>query len=139
MLQVSQRNKETHERSTKGFLGRILDFVGTLIIGWALLNLPKIISAFQKLFGLINRVVGVFTGFIEGMSNFFESISTGVDNFLSQIKRFDFREDDKQIRETLDKTEATVTKLNKDFAESVQILLEIKILHQRERLLKKLV
>ena len=116
---VTKRQGNVISRSTKGFLGRILDFVGTLIIGWALLNLPKIIKAFEKLFKLITRVVGVFTGFIEGMSNFFESISTGVDNFLSQFKRFDFREDDKQIRETIDESEATVTKLNKDFIESV--------------------
>ena len=116
---VTKRQGNVIQKSTKGFLGRILDFVGTLILGWALLNLPKIIKAFEKLFKVITRVVGVFTGFIEGMSNFFESISTGVDNFLSQFKRFDFREDDKKIRETIDESEATVTKLNKDFVESV--------------------
>tara|TARA_B000000557_G_scaffold236231_1_gene212372 strand:+ start:458 stop:1792 length:1335 start_codon:yes stop_codon:yes gene_type:complete len=117
---VSKKQGNIIQRSTKGFLGRILDFVGTLILGWALINLPKIISAFQKLFGLINRVVSVFTGFISGMRNFFQSLGEGVDNFLSQINRFDFREDDKNIRETLDKTEQNLTKLNKDFAESVQ-------------------
>ena len=117
---VSKKQGNIIQRSTKGFLGRILDFVGTLILGWALINLPKIISAFQKLFGLINRVVSVFTGFISGMRNFFQSLGAGVDNFLSQINRFDFREDDKNIRETLDKTEQNLTKLNKDFAESVQ-------------------
>ena len=116
---VTKRKGNVISRSTKGFLGRILDFVGTLIIGWALLNLPKIIKAFEKLFKLIRRVVGVFTGFLDGMSNFFESISTGVDDFLSQFKRFDFSADDKNIRETIDESEATVTKLNKDFIESV--------------------
>ena len=109
---VSKKQGNIIQRSTKGFLGRILDFVGTLILGWALINLPKIISAFQKLFGLINRVVSVFTGFISGMRIFFQSLGAGVDNFLSQINRFDFREDDKNIRETLDKTEQNLTKLN---------------------------
>ena len=47
---VTKRQGNIIQKSTKGFLGRVLDFVGTLIIGWALLNLPKIISAFQKLF-----------------------------------------------------------------------------------------
>ena len=116
---VTKRKGNVISRSTKGFLGRILDFVGILIIGWGLLNLPKIIKAFEKLFKLINRVVGVFTGFLDGMSNFFESISTGVDDFLAQFKRFDFRADDKNIRETIDESEANVTKLNKDFIESV--------------------
>ena len=35
--------------STKGFLGRILDYLGTVLIGWAVLNLPKIISMAQDL------------------------------------------------------------------------------------------
>jgi len=117
---VTKRQGNIIQKSTRGFLGRILDFVGTLIIGWALLNLPKIIDAFQKLFKLITRVVGVFTGFIDGMKNFFESLGTGIDNVLSTFSRFDFREDDKNIRETIDKTEANLTKLNRDFTEAVQ-------------------
>ena len=32
-------------KSTRGFLGRLLDFVGILLIGWAGANLPKIIAA----------------------------------------------------------------------------------------------
>ena len=31
-------------KSTRGFLGRMLDFLGILLIGWAINNLPKIIS-----------------------------------------------------------------------------------------------
>ena len=31
-------------KSTRGFLGRMLDFIGILLIGWAIQNLPKIIS-----------------------------------------------------------------------------------------------
>ena len=38
---VTKKEGNILQRSTKGFLGRILDFVGTLILGWALLNLPK--------------------------------------------------------------------------------------------------
>ena len=35
--------------STKGFLGRILDYLGTVLIGWAINNLPKIIDLAEKL------------------------------------------------------------------------------------------
>ena len=40
-------------RNTKGFLGRILDFVGTIIIGWSILNFPKIIKLAQ---GVMSRL-----------------------------------------------------------------------------------
>jgi len=116
---VTKRTGSLIQKSTRGFLGRILDFIGILILGWALTNLPKIISAFQKLFKLINRVVGVFTGFIEGMKNFFTGIGTGIDNFLNVFKRFDFREDDKNIKDTFEKTQNNLTALNKDFTESI--------------------
>ncbi len=133
---VTKRQGNIIQKSTRGFLGRILDFVGTLIIGWALLNLPKIIDAFQKLFKLITRVVGVFTGFIDGMKNFFESLGTGIDNVLSTFSRFDFREDDKNIRETIDKTEANLTKLNTDFTEAVQSFARDKDLASAEQVAK---
>ena len=116
---VTKRQGSLVQKSTRGFLGRIMDFIGILIIGWALTNLPKIIKAFQKLFGLIKRVVGVFTGFITGMKNFFTGLGTGIDNFLSAFKRFDFREDDKVIKDTFEKTQNNINKLNKDFTESI--------------------
>lgn len=116
---VTKRQGSLIQKSTKGFLGRVLDFIGTLIIGWALLNLPKIIAAFQKLFGLINRVVGVFTGFIDGMKNFLESIGTGLDNFFSIFNKFNFLEDDKKIKDTFDETQSNLVKLNREFAESI--------------------
>jgi len=116
---VTKRTGNLIQKSTRGFLGRILDFIGILILGWALTNLPKIIKAFEKLFGLIKRVVGVFTGFIDGMKNFFTGLGTGIDNFLSVFKRFDFREDDKNIKDTFEKTQNNLTALNKDFTESI--------------------
>ena len=116
---VTKRTGNLIQKSTRGFLGRILDFIGILILGWALTNLPKIIKAFEKLFGLIKRVVGVFTGFIDGMKNFFTGLGTGIDNFLNVFKRFDFREDDKNIKDTFEKTQNNLTALNKDFTESI--------------------
>ena len=83
---VTKRQGSLVQKSTRGFLGRILDFLGILLLGWALTNLPKIIAAFQKLFGLIKRVVGVLGGFIEGMKNFLVGIGTGITGFLDIFK-----------------------------------------------------
>ena len=116
---VTKRQGSLVQKSTRGFLGRILDFVGILIIGWAITNLPRIISAFQKLFGFIKRVVGVLGAFVEGLKNFFMGIGTGIDNFLNIFNRFNFREDDKKIKDTFEQSNNNLTKLNKDFTESV--------------------
>ena len=117
---VTKRQGSLVQKSTRGFLGRILDFLGILLLGWALTNLPKIIAAFQKLFGLIKRVVGVLGGFIEGMKNFLVGIGTGITGFLDIFKRFNFSEDDKKIRDTLEESTNNLTKLNADFVQSAQ-------------------
>ena len=117
---VTKRQGNLVQKSTRGFLGRILDFLGILLLGWALLNLPKIISAFQKLFGLIQRVVGVLGAFVGGMKNFLVGIGSGIDGFLDIFRRFNFGEDDKNIKDKLEEGQNNLTKLNKDFVESSQ-------------------
>ena len=119
---VTKRQGSLAQKSTRGFLGRILDFIGILLLGWAITNLPKIISAFQKLFGLIQRVVGVLGAFVTGMKDFLVSIGTGIDNFLDIFRRFDFAEDDKKIKDTFEEGQNNLTKLNKDFIESAQLI-----------------
>ena len=133
---VTKRQGSLVQKSTRGFLGRILDFVGILLLGWAVTNLPKIIAAFQKLFGLIKRVVGVLTSFVEGMKNFLIGIGTGIDNFLSIFQRFNFAEDDKNIRDTIDEGNANLNKLNKDFKESVQNFINDKDIANAENVAK---
>jgi len=133
---VTKRQGSLIQKSTRGFLGRILDFVGILLLGWAITNLPKIIAAFQKLFGLIKRVVGVLTSFVEGMKNFLIGIGTGIDNFLSIFQRFNFAEDDKNIRDTIDESNANLNKLNKDFKESVQNFINDKDIANAENVAK---
>ena len=117
---VTKRQGSLTQKSTRGFLGRILDFVGILILGWAITNLPKIIAAFQKLFGFIKRTVGILTGFVSGIKNFLVGLGTGVDNFLDIFRRFNFAEDDKNIRESFEKSQNNLNKLNKEFVEGAQ-------------------
>lgn len=117
---VTKRQGSLVQKSTRGFLGRILDFVGILILGWALTNLPKIIATFQKLFGFIRRTVGILSGFVEGIKNFLLTLGTGVDNFLAIFDRFNFREDDKNIRDTFEQTQNNLTKLDREFVESAE-------------------
>jgi len=117
---IAKQQGSLVQKSTRGFLGRMLNFVGILILGWAVTNLPRIIAAFQKLFGLIKRVVGVLGAFVEGMKNFLLGIGTGIDNFLSVFDRFNFREDDKKIKDSFEESGNNLTKLNKDFVESAQ-------------------
>ena len=135
---ATRRQGNVIQKSTRGFLGRIIDFLATLIVGWSLINLPIIIKAFRTLFGLIDKVVGVFTGFIGGMRSFFDGIGAGIDSFLTSFNRFNFLEDDKNIKETFEKTENSLVELNKDFTESINSYITDKDLQSAEDVAKKL-
>ena len=59
--------------STRGFLGRIMDFLGTLLVGWLLNNLPTIISMAQELMARIGRLVNILGGFVTNIGKSLQS------------------------------------------------------------------
>ena len=116
---VTKRQGNLFQRSTKGFLGRILDFLGILLIGWAVTNLPKIISAIQGLIKRIQKVVSIFTGFFDIMKNFFIGVKEGLDNILGVFKKFNFKRNRNEVEEGFLQAGNSVSKLNKDFITTV--------------------
>ena len=116
---VAKKQGNLIQRSTRGFLGRMIDFIGVLLLGWALTNLPMIIAKIQGLFKLISRVVGILTGFLGGVKDVLVGIGSGISNFLSSFARFEFGENNSKIREKIDQANNGLVLLNKDFHESV--------------------
>jgi len=92
-------------RSTRGFLGRMLDFLGVLLIGWAIQNLPKIISGIQGLIKRISSVTGILGLFIEGVQNIIMGIGSLIQNTLSGLLRFDFDKDKNDIDKGLEEVQ----------------------------------
>ena len=77
-------------KSTRGFLGRMLNFIGILIIGWAITNLPKIINAIQGLIKRISSVTGILSLFVDGIKFVLTGIGTAIQGAISNLLRFDF-------------------------------------------------
>ena len=116
---VAKKQGNIVTRSTRGFLGRIIDFLGVVLVGWALVNLPAILKKFEGLFKLIQRVVGILSGFIEGVSNFLVAIGKPIVNLIDAIRKIDFTRQSKQIQESTESVNSSLTRLDKDFRESV--------------------
>ena len=88
------------QRTTKGFLGRILDFLGTVLIGWTIINLPKIIKLaegvmkrLKKYFEVLNKFVYNTQLFFTDLGSKFKEVLTlltavNFEPFLSQVKTF---------------------------------------------------
>jgi len=98
--------------STKGFLGRILDFFGIILIGWLIRTLPSIIRSATQLITNIQKVVSVLTNFIGNVGNVVLGFGEQLGGILRQISGYEIDKEEKQLREELEKAEGGFVKLN---------------------------
>ena len=101
-------------RSTKGFLGRILDFLGILLIGWAINTLPGIIKQIGRVIGWIKDAVGIFKGFLDGVFGFFNKIFGAVKDLSDKIRSIFFLDEQQKIKNLLGDITIGFTKLGQD-------------------------
>ena len=78
------------QRTTKGFLGRILDFVGTIILGWAILNFPKIIKMAQDLIKRMQKYFGILTTFVNDVAMMFTDFGNKIQEVATSFLPFNF-------------------------------------------------
>ncbi len=82
----TKRQGNIVSRSTKGFLGRILDFFGIILIGWFVNTLPKIIKSIQGLIKRIQKVISVLSNFLETIGEILTGIGTGITDAIGKLK-----------------------------------------------------
>ena len=105
-------------KSTRGFLGRSLDFVGILLIGWAITNLPKIIAALSGVIKLIRRVTSILGAFINTIKNIVVGIGQVVSDALSKIPTFDFQKNKQGIEENINRAAGGLAKLDQQLVQT---------------------
>ena len=101
--------------STKGFLGRILDFFGIILIGWLIRTLPSIIRGVTQLITNIQKTVSVLTNFIGNVRDVLLGFGEQLGGVLRQITGLEIDSEEKKLREELEKTEVGFFKLNEQF------------------------
>lgn len=102
-------------RSTRGLLGRLLDFLGILLVGFVINNLPRIMKAVTSVIEKIKKVVEILDPFIKGIQFFLEGIATAIGNVMNVFKGFDLDKDKKKIDESVEKANNSILQLNSDF------------------------
>jgi hypothetical protein len=78
-LEKSPNVTKSIASSTRGFLGRIFDTVGKILITWTVLNLPRIIKAVE---GLKERVQNT----IQGLTNWFNQTFSFFNIFNNEVE-----------------------------------------------------
>ena len=108
------------QRSTKGFLGRILDFFGIILIGWFINSLPVILNAISSLIKRIKQLTNILSNFVEGVGNFFTSLGQGIREAMDSLPKFDFLKAKAEQEDENEKAVNALTLLNTEFTEAVE-------------------
>ena len=105
--------------STRGFLGRILDFVGTILVGWAIVNIPKIIKLAENLFKRLNKFFKIITGFTDGLVEFFTKFTTELSVIGSSLTQIDFSNIGDQMTNIVTRLQKAFKRMENGFVREV--------------------
>ena len=116
---VIKRQGSVLGKSTKGFLGRILDFFGIILIGWMVTRLPQIIKTIQGLMSKMQFVANIMGGFI----NILTQVVVGIGGFLfksiNTLRGYNWREPQEDIARNTEKIQEGFIKFETDLIDSL--------------------
>ena len=103
-----RRTGQVIKNTAKGFLGRIMEFLSVGLIGWAVMNIPKIIKGAQLLIGRLRKFFEVGEKIVKDLTEFLTNFGTELNQIFSNLLGFDFS----QLQ---DRISSIMTKLQNDF------------------------
>jgi len=99
---AERRSGNVASGSTKGFMGRIMDFIGSLLVAWAIKNIPIIINVVKQVIDRINRTMRVLSEFVTNTGNFLLGFGNVLAAILSNISTFDFFDSQGKVSTAVD-------------------------------------
>tara|TARA_B000000609_G_scaffold142819_1_gene122493 strand:- start:1594 stop:2955 length:1362 start_codon:yes stop_codon:yes gene_type:complete len=111
---VIKRQGNVIAQSTKGFLGRILDFFGIVLIGWFVNTLPNILKSLGNLINRIKKVIGFLTGFVDNVRDFLTGLGVGISEALQKLPKMDFLAMGNKNRENLELANNNLVRVSND-------------------------
>jgi len=121
---IIKRQGKVISSSTRGFLGRILDFIGTVLVGWLIQNLPIIIKFSEELIKKIQKLVGVLGGFVTGITQIFSGFGSLLSGSLSNLMKFDFSSQSDLIKNSMDQMGFGFKAIERSIDSAISILKE---------------
>ena len=110
------------QNSTKGLLGRIMDFAGAILVGWMVNNLPRIIKGAQQLIERVDTVVKTLSGWFNNLTSFFGLFGSDLDSTLSRIKGVSPEAEANELDKAVDKTRSGVIRADQQFKQMIEDL-----------------
>lgn len=121
--------------STRGILGRIMGFVGTVFLGWFLKNVPEIIKKSQALIQRMNEVRLTLTQWVENTLSSLKTFTTNLVGVRTSFENVGLdAAADEQDKESQKLRAAGVTMYN-DFVRQIQLFRDFDVVDAVKKLL----
>lgn len=117
---IFRRTGKVIGSSTKGFLGRVMDYLGTVLVGWMVTSLPVIIDKVEELSGRVQQATGVLKDWFDNTLEFFTRFFSDLGGITAKFGIFDFDAVINSTKKSTDKLYNSVDALIKDFNATVQ-------------------
>lgn len=119
-----RRTRKVVMNSTKGFLGRILDYIGTLLVGWALVNLPTIIKLGEELINRIQKLTTVMSTFIRDTTQFLFGFGQLLDGVTRNLISLDFTDSQGRVAKAMETMQSSFRRMEDSIFDGLRILTE---------------
>lgn len=110
--------------STKGFLGRVMDFIGSILVAWAVKNLPAIAQRIKAIISRIQRVATQLQLLVQNVGNFFNGLTGALSALGQNFIEFDFFDESQRFKESVDYMSNSVELMKGNIESGFNILRE---------------
>ena len=110
--------------STKGFLGRVMDFIGSILVAWAIKNLPAIARRIRAIISRIQRVATQLQLLVQNVGNFFNGLTGALSALGQNFIEFDFFDESQRFKESVDYMSNSVELMKGNIESGFNILRE---------------
>ena len=121
---ASSRMSSVIGQSTKGFLGRIADFLGAMLVAWAVRNLPLIINAVKGIIDKVQRVAGVLGKFLTNTTEFLQNMGQVIGAIGLNIINLDFTDSQNRLNVAIDEMNTSFDLMGQNIDSAFEILKE---------------
>ena len=118
---ATRRIQTIAAESTRGFLGRILDFIGTLLVGWLVNNLPSIFTMASELIARIRRMFSLLMEFSQNLVDTFFNFGQLLGAVYKNISSFDFFDTSGRVSQSLQELENNFSLMEQQFSEGFKL------------------
>ena len=106
----------------KGLLDTLLNFLGTILVGWLINNLPRIIKFVQDLIERVKKLFKTLKQFLSNLTTTLKNFTKVIGAYAQNVKEFDFFDTKGRVKKATEELEQSIEAMKNDLDEGMRLL-----------------